>query len=130
MRLVQLDCGVLLSSISLERISWYLVFVFVLFFCTEIDIKETRESSIWDFYHSLSMVSCASSNHIAGFFDHQYLWKESISIWDYQFWLDVTSWASCTIITELFDYQHLLKESTDILVFTRGLSSRDDGIWD
>ena len=51
--LVKLDCRILWPTISLKRIIWFLSFFMEFFLCTR-------------------------SNWIAGFFGHQYPWKESI----------------------------------------------------
>ena len=70
---VQSDCRIFCSPRSLERIMWC-----VSFFCMEFIIKCRYHLRL------LLLVECGQLCHlpsqIAGFFDHQYLWKESVDI--------------------------------------------------
>ena len=73
---------------------------------------------------------CLSFNEIAGFFDHQYLWKELIdffawwkskecSIWNYHFLLDVAKCAFSYQISGFFhgvSHQGKVVSETTILV--------------
>ena len=94
-----LKCSISLSSISLERIKWYLSY-----------FPWSWSSSQGTIWKSSSLVGCCqvclSCNQIVWFFDYQYFGGESSyilvfyarsessregSIWDYHFWLCVVS---------------------------------------
>ena len=68
---VESDCRIFCSPSSLERIMWC-----VSLFCMEFIIKCRYHLRL------LLLVECGQLCHlpsqIAGFFDHQYLWKESV----------------------------------------------------
>ena len=80
---------------------------------------------------------CLSSNHIAGFSDHQYLCKESIDTLDFlhednlqrKEGSETTTlvgcyllWFSSNLIGGFFDHQYLCKESINILYFMLGVN--------
>ena len=69
--LVQWDCEILLSTISLEGINWYLRFFAWRFSSRESNMSEATTLGGCD-------QLCLLSNQNAGSFDQQYLWKESI----------------------------------------------------
>ena len=77
--LIQSDCCICWLSISMVRINWYLRFY----------AWKLKEGSIKGKQHLrlLLLVDCGliclTSNQIAEFFDHQYLWKESIGILEF-----------------------------------------------